>query len=147
MKHIRSITIFLSIAIFAVSCAKSNEVDSGGLFASVLANPVNDGTLSVVNMKTNDGISYQGTCYDSFKQIFSGTSVSGTTFYNATLGFLHIAPPLESEKSSKSTCSSLGFSGSGILEKDANDNFEYKLYYCNTDIGACSYKGIQASGL
>ncbi|TGK06569.1 hypothetical protein EHO60_16020 [Leptospira fletcheri] len=152
MKSIFLKTLILALAIGLSACAKhgkTNETDNSGILAAILAAPSGDNTKSVLKITQVDATSWSGICYDTFSLLNSGNAgsvpVSGTDFYNATLGALQSAPPLVREAVSKSTCSSLGFSG-GVLQRGTGNNFNYKLYECNPDVGVCTFAAIQAAG-
>ncbi|TGK15709.1 hypothetical protein EHO61_14410 [Leptospira fluminis] len=148
MKSIFLKTLILALAIGLSACAKhgkTNETDNSGILAAILAAPSGDSTKSVLRITQVDATSWSGICYDSFIIENSGVSASGTDFFNATLGALQNAPPLVRETVSKSTCSSLGFAG-GVLQRGTGNNFNYKLYECNPDVGVCTFAAIQAAG-
>ncbi|EQA38300.1 putative lipoprotein [Leptospira inadai serovar Lyme str. 10] len=141
-------TLIIALAIGLVGCSnkgKTNDSDYSGLLASILAAPTADGTKSVVKITQLDSVSWSGVCFDSFTLPNSLAIPSGTDFFNATLGALQNAPPLVLEKPSKSTCSALGFPG-GITQRSTDNNFFYKVYYCNPDVGVCTFSAIQAAG-
>ncbi|EPG75127.1 hypothetical protein LEP1GSC058_0158 [Leptospira fainei serovar Hurstbridge str. BUT 6] len=148
MKSILIKTLIIALSFGYVGCSnkgKTNDSDYSGLLASILAAPAPDGTKSVVKITQLDSVSWTGVCFDSFTIGNSGVSASGTDFFNATLGALQSAPPLVLEKTSKSTCSTLGFPG-GITQRSTDNNFNYKVYYCNPDVGVCTFSAIQAAG-
>ncbi|EPG67368.1 hypothetical protein EHQ61_01085 [Leptospira wolffii] len=124
------------LGLLAISCASDKAQDSA-LLTALVGTP-DDGNKSIVVVEVAGNFTdYTGTCYDTFT-VFgtSNTPISPTNYYLYVMFGHSLDTELRKSALSKSTCSALGFLGSGIPTNATPVNF--KSYTCDPNLGQAS---------
>ncbi len=129
------------LGLLAMACA-SDVKDDTALLLQVVGTPDSNKSIVVVEVAGNF-VDYTGECYDTFTVFgYSNTTISPTNYYNNVMFGHSLDTALKKTNLSTSSCSSLGFLGSGVPTSASPLNF--KVYYCDPNLGqaggACSTK-------
>ncbi|TGK05129.1 hypothetical protein EHQ53_15900 [Leptospira langatensis] len=136
-----------ALGLFMIACASQKTED--GILSTLFASP-DDGNRSIVVVQlAENNVDYTGDCYDTFTiGGSSNTTLSPTNYYNVVMFGHSLDTERRKSALSKSTCSALGFLGSGVPTNGSTVNF--KMYTCDPNLGqgggACGTKILSAVG-
>ncbi|TGL64295.1 LA_3150 family lipoprotein [Leptospira sarikeiensis] len=121
------------LGFLAISCS-SNKTEDSALLTALVGTP-DDGNKSIVVVEVAGNFTdYTGECYDSFTVLgVSNSQISPTNYYTYIMFGHSLDTELRKSALSSSTCSSLGFLGSGIPTNATPVNFKY--YTCDPNLG------------
>lgn len=121
------------LGLLAISCSSNTKEDSA-LLGALIGTP-DDGNNSIVVVEVAGNFTdYTGECYDHFTVLgVSNSTISPTNYYLYVMFGHSLDTELRKSALSTSTCSSLGFLGSGIPTNASPVNFKY--YTCDPNLG------------
>ncbi|PJZ65551.1 hypothetical protein CH371_11460 [Leptospira wolffii] len=142
------IKFILPILALLFSACASDPKDDSLLLLQVVGAPDGNKSIVVVEVASNF-VDYTGECYDTFTIGGNSNSpISPTNYYNLVMFGHSLDTDLKKTGLSASTCSGLGFLGSGVPTNSSPLTF--KVYYCDPNLGqaggACSAKIRSAVG-